>query len=78
MKSTKISNIILDILKFAILILGAAITVMPFIWMILSSLKTASEITAIPPTFSLRNFVGRIIRKPGAELLSLDISLILS
>jgi multiple sugar transport system permease protein len=24
---------------------------MPFVWMILSSLKTASEITAIPPTF---------------------------
>jgi multiple sugar transport system permease protein len=56
MKSTKISNIILDILKFAILILGAAITVMPFIWMILSSLKTASEITAIPPTFFPKEF----------------------
>ncbi|MCR5769923.1 MAG: carbohydrate ABC transporter permease [Butyrivibrio sp.] len=51
MKSTKVSNIILDILKFTILILGAIITVMPFVWMILSSLKTASEITAIPPTF---------------------------
>ena len=51
MKSTRVSNIILDILKFTILILGAIITVMPFVWMILSSLKTASEITAIPPTF---------------------------
>ncbi len=51
MKSTKGTNIILDILKFAILILGAVLTVLPFVWMILSSLKTASEITAIPPTF---------------------------
>lgn len=51
MKSTKVSNIILDILKFAILILGAIITMLPFIWMIVSSLKTSTEITAIPPTF---------------------------
>ncbi len=51
MKSTKVSNLVLDILKFTILILGAIITMMPFVWMILSSLKTSSEITAIPPTF---------------------------
>lgn len=47
MKSVK--DIILDILKYAILILGALFTLLPFIWMISSSLKTPAEIVKIPP-----------------------------
>ena len=38
-------------LKYAILIAGAIFTLLPFVWMILSALKTPSEITSIPPTF---------------------------
>lgn len=34
---------------YAFLILFALITLMPFIWMILSSLKTWAEVTAVPP-----------------------------
>lgn len=50
MKSTRKINIILDILRFVILILGAFITILPFVWMILSSLKTPAEIIAVPPS----------------------------
>ena len=45
MKKTK------DILIHLILAIGALIMVFPFIWMILSSLKTAAEVNSIPPTF---------------------------
>ena len=38
-------------LVYLILALGAFIMVFPFIWMILSSLKTASEVNTTPPTF---------------------------
>ncbi|MEF9840217.1 MAG: carbohydrate ABC transporter permease [Lachnospiraceae bacterium] len=39
------------ILVHFILILGIGITVFPFLWMVLSSFKTATESMAIPPTF---------------------------
>lgn len=45
MKKTK--NILIHLL----LAIGALIMVFPFIWMILSSLKTAAEVNSIPPTF---------------------------
>lgn len=47
MKSVK--DIIINILKYAILIAGALFTLLPFIWMISSSLKTPAEIVKIPP-----------------------------
>lgn len=50
MKSHKISSIIWSIIRYAILCLGALITLLPFLWMISSSLKTSSEIVKIPPT----------------------------
>ena len=36
---------------YLLLTIGAFIMVFPFIWMILSSLKTAAEVNSIPPTF---------------------------
>ena len=45
MKKTK------SILIYLLLAIGALIMVFPFIWMILSSLKTAAEVNSIPPTF---------------------------
>ena len=49
--STKIKKIIGSIIKYLILTLGALFTILPFVWMILSSLKTSSEIVMAPPTF---------------------------
>lgn len=43
------SDIVKDIFTYLILGLGGIFMVMPFIWMILSSLKTMPEIMAIPP-----------------------------
>lgn len=36
---------------YLVLILGALIMVLPFFWMIISSLKTAAEVNTTPPTF---------------------------
>jgi multiple sugar transport system permease protein len=36
---------------YAILIIGTAVTLLPFIWVLFTSLKTNSEIVRIPPTF---------------------------
>ncbi len=38
-------------LTYFILILGVSMTLMPFIWMILGSFKTATELLQVPPTF---------------------------
>lgn len=38
-------------LTYLLLIAGALIMVFPFVWMILSSLKTAAEVNTTPPTF---------------------------
>ena len=37
-------------LTYVFLILGSVIMIFPFIWMILSSLKTMAEITQVAPT----------------------------
>ncbi len=50
MKSRKVTSVLADIVKYAILIAGALFTLMPFVWMVLSSLKSANEIVRIPPT----------------------------
>lgn len=39
------------ILIYALLIIGALIMIFPFVWMILSSVKTAVEVNTTPPTF---------------------------
>jgi multiple sugar transport system permease protein len=39
------------ILTYALLTLGLLVTLTPFLWMILSSFKTATEIMRIPPTW---------------------------
>ena len=40
MNKRKIVNVVAEVLKYAILIAGAIFTLLPFLWMILSSLKT--------------------------------------
>ena len=49
MRSKKPTAIAATIAKYAVLILGAFFTLLPFLWMISSSLKTSSEIMKIPP-----------------------------
>ena len=46
----KIGNVIASILKYAVLIFGAIFTILPFVWMISSSLKTPTELVQIPPS----------------------------
>jgi len=36
---------------YTVLLLGVAVTLVPFIWVLLTSLKPASEIVKVPPTF---------------------------
>lgn len=50
MRERKLKAKIGIILKYAILIIGAFFTLLPFIWMISSSLKSPAEIIRIPPT----------------------------
>ena len=45
------SNIIGAVLRYSILGIGLSVTLLPFVYVILSSLKTPSEIIHIPPTF---------------------------
>ena len=62
-------------LLYFLLSLGLSMTLMPFLWMILSSLKTATEMARIPPTFfpeepTLANYI-RVIQDPRLPLLRL-------
>ncbi|MCJ7701596.1 MAG: carbohydrate ABC transporter permease [Anaerolineales bacterium] len=43
-------------MAYIILIFGTVVTLVPFIWVILTSLKPASEIIRIPPTFFPENW----------------------
>ena len=72
-KKRKIFNIIAAVLKYVILIFGALFTLMPFLWMIISSLKTPAEIIAIPPTLR-HHRSGPTIQRHGVRLRSQDIS----
>ncbi len=40
---------------YAILVLGAAFIIIPFLWMLLSSVKTAKELLQVPPTLLPEN-----------------------
>lgn len=58
----KSKNIFVSILIYTFLTLGAITILFPFIWMILSSFKTQSEIVSFPPTFfpenpTVQNFI---------------------
>lgn len=44
------------VLVYAILILGTLVTLVPFIWILATSLKPASEIVRMPPTFFPENW----------------------
>ncbi len=67
MKSTKPSAIIADIVKYVILIAGALFTLLPFVWMVLSSLKSANEIVQIPPTMIPKKFMFSNYAEAWAE-----------
>ena len=58
---------------YFVLILGLSMTLMPFLWMLLSSLKTTTEILRAPPTFwpenpTLNNYLT-ILTDPKLPLL---------
>ena len=40
-----------QLLTYTVLLVGLAVTLVPFIWILMTSLKPASEIVRIPPTF---------------------------
>lgn len=44
------------VLVYAVLILGTLVTLVPFIWILATSLKPASEIVRMPPTFFPENW----------------------
>lgn len=45
------------VFSYTLLIIGALISLLPFLWMILAAFKTSSEINQIPPTFWPRQWV---------------------
>lgn len=56
-------------IMYVILAIGAAIMILPFVWMILSSLKTAAEVNTTPPTVfpanpTLENYVYAFEKAP--------------
>ncbi len=53
MKSASLerSRQLTTILTYVVLVLGAVIMIFPFVWMILTSLKTVPESMKVPPTF---------------------------
>lgn len=60
-------------LVYAVLLLGLSMTLMPFVWMILGSFKTATELIRTPPTFwpeapTLGNYTT-ILQDPKLPLL---------
>jgi len=64
-------KLILDVISYTLLILGAVLMVGPFLWMVSTSFKLPGDQftkTLIPPTFTLQNF---------RELFSVNIDLFL-
>ncbi len=65
-------DVIKDVATYVILTIGAAFMILPFVWMILSSLKTMPEIMAIPPkwlpsVFQFSNYVEAMKAAPFAR-----------
>lgn len=50
-RKSSLGHTIGRILVYTILILGTLVTLVPFVWAILTSFKTSSEIIRVPPTF---------------------------
>ena len=48
---TNFSHLIGAVLRYTVLGIGLSVTLLPFVYVILSSLKTPSEIIQIPPSF---------------------------
>ncbi|MBM6870957.1 carbohydrate ABC transporter permease [Pseudoflavonifractor phocaeensis] len=72
-KSIKGSRNVATILTYVFLILGSAIMIFPFLWMILTSLKSLAESTQIPPTIFpavpyFSNFADALTSLPFANL----------
>ncbi len=61
--SHKVRQTIGKIIKFAVLIFGGIVTLLPFVWMILSSLKDSLEIMKTPPTWfpAVPQFINYVI-----------------
>ncbi len=53
-KSTQ--KYIADTFTYSILIIGSIIVILPFLWMVLSSFKTAGEIWTFPPVFTPKKY----------------------
>lgn len=68
----KISKILL----YLIVILGAITMLIPFLWMISTSLKTAPETIAVPPIWILRFYNGVTTSRRGTKHRLDSISLI--
>ena len=77
MKSRKPSAVAARVAQYAVLCLGAFFTLLPFLWMISSSLKTPAEIVRIPPvmipetalvTSVLSAFAFSRLKFPGKDL----------
>lgn len=54
-KDLQLLNIIKQIIKYIILILGAVIMLMPFLWMLSTSLKNQSATMVMPPEFIVKH-----------------------
>lgn len=72
MQSGKISTTIAAFVKYAVLCLGAFFTLLPFLWMISSSLKTPAEIVKMPPVLlpaipQIHNYVEAWAAAPFAR-----------
>lgn len=68
----KTINITKRTIFYTILAIGAAVMVLPFVWMILSSLKTAAEVNTTPPTVfpanpTLENYIYAFQKAPFAR-----------
>lgn len=65
-------NKVKDIATYVVLVVGGLIMILPFVWMLLSSLKTMPEIMAIPPQWlpaepQWGNFVTAMTKAPFAR-----------
>jgi len=69
----KVRRGLVRFLAYFLLTVGLSVTLLPFVWMIFSSLKTATEIMRVPPTFfpekvTLENY-RTILHDPRLPLL---------
>ena len=55
-RSLEASQKRMTIITYTALIIGALIMIFPFVWMILTSLKTVPESMKVPPTISPRKW----------------------